>query len=74
MQHSAGTWDSVQKMWNACPYAKAVPGDTIANANEFDEQHAMDLGALWLDIPTVRTVRRGARRSQMGILSAARRP
>jgi 2-keto-3-deoxy-L-rhamnonate aldolase RhmA len=56
MQHSAGTWDSVQKMWNACPYAKAVPGVRIANANEFDEQHAMDLGALWLEIPTVRTL------------------
>ena len=56
MQHSAGTWDSVQKMWNACPYAKAVPGVRIANTNEFDEQHALDLGALWLEIPTVRTV------------------
>lgn len=56
MQHSAGTWDSVQKMWNSCPFAKAVPGVRIANANEFDEQHAMDLGALWLEIPTVRSV------------------
>lgn len=56
MQHSAGTWDSVQKMWSACPYAKAVPGVRIANANEFDEQHALDLGALWLEIPTVRSV------------------
>jgi 2-keto-3-deoxy-L-rhamnonate aldolase RhmA len=56
MQHSAGTWDSVQKMWNACPYAKAVRGVRIANANEFDEQHAMDLGALVLVIPTVRSV------------------
>ena len=40
-----------QKMWNACPYAKAVPGVRIPNANEFDEQHAMDLGALWLEHP-----------------------
>jgi len=56
MQHSAGTWDTVQKMWNACPYAKAVPGVRIANANEMDEQHAMDLGALWLEIPTVRSI------------------
>lgn len=43
MQHSGGTWDSVQKMWSHCPNAKAVPGVRIANANEFDEQHAMDL-------------------------------
>jgi hypothetical protein len=34
MQHSAGTWDSVQKMWNTCPYAKAIPGVRIANAND----------------------------------------
>ena len=56
MQHSGGTWDGVQKMWTACPYAKAVPGARIPNANEFDEQHAMDLGALWLEIPTVRSL------------------
>jgi len=56
MQHSAGTWDSVQKMWSRCPNAKAVPGVRIANANEFDEQHAMDLGALVLIVPTVRSV------------------
>jgi 2-keto-3-deoxy-L-rhamnonate aldolase RhmA len=57
MQHSGGTWDNVQKMWSRCPNAKAVPGVRIANANEFDEQHAMDLGALVLVIPTVRSVR-----------------
>jgi 2-dehydro-3-deoxyglucarate aldolase/4-hydroxy-2-oxoheptanedioate aldolase len=57
MQHSGGTWDHVQKMWSRCPNAKAVPGVRIANANEFDEQHAMDLGALVLVIPTVRSIR-----------------
>jgi 2-keto-3-deoxy-L-rhamnonate aldolase RhmA len=56
MQHSAGTWDSVQKMWNACPHAKAVAGVRVANANEFDEQHALDLGAMVLVIPTVRSL------------------
>ncbi len=56
MQHSDGTWDTVQKMWSRCPNAKAVPGVRIANANEFDEQHAMDLGALVLIIPTVRSI------------------
>jgi 2-keto-3-deoxy-L-rhamnonate aldolase RhmA len=56
MQHAPGTWDSVSKMWNACPHAKAVPGARIPNANEFDEQHAMDMGALWLEVPTVRSV------------------
>jgi 2-keto-3-deoxy-L-rhamnonate aldolase RhmA len=56
MQHSGGTWDSVQKMWSRCPNAKAVPGVRIPHANEFDEQHAMDLGAMVLIIPTVRSV------------------
>jgi len=56
MQHSAGTWDSVQKMWSHCPNAKAVPGVRIPNANEFDEQHALDLGAMVLVVPTVRSI------------------
>ena len=56
MQHSAGTWDSVAKMWKSCPYAKAVPGVRLPNANEFDEQHAADLGALVIVIPTVRSL------------------
>lgn len=57
MQHSGGTWDSVQKMWSHCPYARAVPGVRIPNANEFDEQHALDLGAMVLVIPTVRSLK-----------------
>jgi 2-keto-3-deoxy-L-rhamnonate aldolase RhmA len=56
MQHSGGTWDSVQKMWTSCPFAKAIPGVRVPNANEFDEQHGLDLGALWLEIPTVRSI------------------
>jgi 2-keto-3-deoxy-L-rhamnonate aldolase RhmA len=55
MQHSAGTWHTVSNMWNACPHAHAVPGVRIANENEADEQHATDMGALVLVIPTVRT-------------------
>jgi len=56
MQHSAGTWDSVQKMWSRCPNAKAVPGVRIPSANQFDEQHALDLGAMVLVVPTVHSV------------------
>jgi 2-dehydro-3-deoxyglucarate aldolase/4-hydroxy-2-oxoheptanedioate aldolase len=56
MQHSGGTWETVQKMWSHCPYTKAVPGVRIPNANEFDEQHALDLGAMVLVIPTVRSI------------------
>ena len=56
MQHSGGTWDTVQKMWTACPYAKAAHGVRVASANEFDEQHAMDLGATVLVVPTIRSL------------------
>lgn len=56
MQHSAGTWDSVEKMWNRCPSTKGVPGARIPSANQIDEQHALDLGAMVLVVPTVRSV------------------
>jgi 2-keto-3-deoxy-L-rhamnonate aldolase RhmA len=55
MQHSPHTWQDVSDMWAACPHAKAVPGVRVPNANEFDEQHALDDGALVLVIPTVRS-------------------
>jgi 2-keto-3-deoxy-L-rhamnonate aldolase RhmA len=64
MQHSPGTWHDVANMWAAAhapngscaATAHAVPGVRIANENEADEQHATDMGALVLVIPTVRTV------------------
>jgi 2-keto-3-deoxy-L-rhamnonate aldolase RhmA len=56
MQHSSLTWHDVAKMWGACPHANAVPGVRIANANEFDEQHALDGGALVLIVPTIRSL------------------
>jgi 2-keto-3-deoxy-L-rhamnonate aldolase RhmA len=56
MQHAPGTWMNVAQMWNTCPYAKAIPGARLPNANEFDEQHATDMGALWIEVPTVRNV------------------
>ena len=59
MQHSSGTWHDVRLMWTACPHAHAVPGVRIPNANEFDEQHATDMGALVLVIPTVRSLAEG---------------
>jgi 2-keto-3-deoxy-L-rhamnonate aldolase RhmA len=59
MQHASGTWHDVRNMWGACPHAHAVPGVRIPNENEMDEQHATDMGALVLVIPTVRTVQEG---------------
>ena len=59
MQHDSRDWENVQKMWAACPHAKAVPGVRIAYADEREIQHAMDAGALVVVIPTVRTVEEG---------------
>jgi 2-keto-3-deoxy-L-rhamnonate aldolase RhmA len=59
MQHSARDWDTVARMWQACPHAKAVPGVRVAYTDEREIQHAMDAGALVIVIPTVRTVEEG---------------
>ena len=59
MQHSPHTWQAVANMWAACPHARAVPGVRVPNANEFDEQHALDEGALVLVVPTIRSLAEG---------------
>ena len=59
MQHSPHDWESVARMWGACPHAKAVPGVRVAYADEREIQHAMDMGALVIIVPTVRTVEEG---------------
>jgi len=59
MQHDARDWEAVGRMWKACPHAKAVPGVRVAYTDEREIQHAMDLGALVVVIPTVRSVAEG---------------
>jgi 2-keto-3-deoxy-L-rhamnonate aldolase RhmA len=59
MQHSPRDWESVARMWRACPNAKAVPGVRVAYADEREIQHATDAGALVVVIPTVRTLEEG---------------
>jgi len=54
-QHDARDWKELQRMWGACPTAKAVPGVRVAYTDEREEQHAMDAGALVLIVPTVRS-------------------
>ena len=54
-QHDARDWQTTQRMWAACPYAKAVPGVRVAYTDEREEQHALDAGALVLVVPTVRS-------------------
>jgi 2-keto-3-deoxy-L-rhamnonate aldolase RhmA len=59
MQHNQRDWESVGRMWKSCPHAKAVPGVRVAYTDEREIQHAMDLGALVIVIPTVRSVEEG---------------
>lgn len=54
-QHDARDWQQTQRMWGACPFAKAVPGVRVAYTDEREEQHALDAGALVLVVPTVRS-------------------
>jgi 2-keto-3-deoxy-L-rhamnonate aldolase RhmA len=59
MQHNTRDWNDAARMWAQCPHAKAVPGVRIAYADEREEQHALDAGALVLVVPTVRDVAEG---------------
>jgi 2-keto-3-deoxy-L-rhamnonate aldolase RhmA len=59
MQHDSRDWENVGRMWAACPHAKAVPGVRVADADEREIQHAVDLGALVVIVPTVRSVQQG---------------
>jgi 2-keto-3-deoxy-L-rhamnonate aldolase RhmA len=59
MQHNQRDWETVGRMWRSCPHAKAVPGVRVAYSDEREIQHAMDLGALVIVIPTVRSVEEG---------------
>lgn len=62
MQHSPGTWQNVAEMWNACPSSKvvnpeakshAMAGARISQTTEFDIQHATDMGAMVVVVPTL---------------------
>ena len=54
-QHSAHDWEQTARMWATCPHAKAVPGVRVAYTDEREIQHALDLGALVLVVPTIRS-------------------
>src|SRR3954451_20577799 len=58
MQHSTLEFKDVEAMIAACPHAGAIPFIRLPDAQEFHIQHATDLGALGLVIPTVDDVER----------------
>ena len=59
MQHDSRDWEKVAQMFAACPHAKAVPGVRVADADEREIQHAVDIGALVVIVPTVRSAQQG---------------
>ena len=55
MQHEAISWEQVARMWRTCP-GPAAPGVRVAYANEREIQHATDMGAAVIVVPTVDSV------------------
>lgn len=55
MQHEAISWEQVARMWRTCP-GPAAPGARVAYADEREIQHATDMGALVIVVPTIDTV------------------
>jgi 2-keto-3-deoxy-L-rhamnonate aldolase RhmA len=58
MQHSTLEFRDVEAMIAACPYAGASPMIRLPDAQEWHIQHATDIGALGVVIPTVDDVER----------------
>ena len=55
MQHEAIDWEQVARMWRTCP-GPAAPGVRVAYADEREIQHATDMGAAVIVVPTVDSV------------------
>jgi len=58
MQHSTLEFRDVEAMMAACPHAGAIPMIRLPDAQEWHIQHATDIGALGVIIPTVDDVER----------------
>ncbi len=55
MQHEAISWEQVARFWRTCP-GPAAPGVRVAYANEREIQHATDMGAAVIVVPTIDSV------------------
>ena len=58
MQHSTLEFADIEKMIAACPHVKATPMVRLPDAQEWHIQHATDIGALGIVVPTVDDVDR----------------
>ena len=55
MQHESTSWEQVSRFWRTCP-RPAVPGVRVAYADEREIQHATDMGAAVIVVPTIDSV------------------
>ena len=55
MQHEAISWEQVARLWRTCP-GPAAPGVRVAYADEREIQHATDMGAAVIVVPTIDSV------------------
>jgi 2-keto-3-deoxy-L-rhamnonate aldolase RhmA len=53
MQHSTLEFKDIEQMIAACPHAAAIPMIRVPDADEWMIQHATDIGALGIIVPTV---------------------
>jgi 4-hydroxy-2-oxoheptanedioate aldolase len=53
MQHSTLEFADIEKMIAGCPHAPAIPMIRVPDAHEWMIQHATDIGALGIIVPTV---------------------
>ncbi len=58
MQHSTLEFKDIEAMIAACPHAGAIPMVRLPDAQEWHIQHATDIGALGIIVPTVDDVDR----------------
>jgi 2-keto-3-deoxy-L-rhamnonate aldolase RhmA len=58
MQHSTLEFRDVEKMILACPHSNAIPMVRLPDAQEWHIQHATDIGAMGVIVPTVDDVDR----------------
>ena len=58
MQHSTLEFKDIEAMIAACPHAAAIPMIRLPDAQEWHIQHATDIGALGVIVPTVDDVDR----------------
>jgi 2-keto-3-deoxy-L-rhamnonate aldolase RhmA len=55
MQHEKTSWETASRMVRTCP-GPAVPGVRVADASERELQHATDMGAMVIMVPTIDSV------------------